>query len=330
MSVEVSAVKTTEPPRAGQARWGRVAPYLVLISVVALVVAFSIITPEPVVEISIPRPSALSESDGHQLRGGFWDVEEMWLGSKLEFSEQQEIAKGDQASDRFYRGERPVAYQGSTRRLRITSNQTFEITSLRYDVSGMSVTNEYESTEMVYITRFDPEGMGTVNALPIAWNEEKADVLKKLDAGESLKGLYEFNGNLMQVYFPGDTQAQRPAVIPKTLSSQDRLFMLRRIKGIISYPECWAELHDGHGQDLGINGVHFYIIPDDGRQRKIISVPLTTPIRKAVDHRRTGEADRLRLKWEIVTFCHTNGWIVQTLLPYYSSPRWMHRDDYYP
>ena len=85
MSVEVLAQETSDAPRVGPARWGRLIPYLVLISVVSVVVTFASLTPGPVVEIPIPLPPALSESDGQELHGGFWGVEEMWLGATLNF-----------------------------------------------------------------------------------------------------------------------------------------------------------------------------------------------------------------------------------------------------
>ena len=315
MSVEVPAVKTSEPPRVVLTRWERLIPYLVLVSVVAVVVAFSTLTPETVVEIPIPLPPALSESDGQELRGGFWVVEEMWLGSQVEFSEQQQISRAGQASDRFYRGERPVTFQTSTRLLRITSNQTFEITSQLRDVSNMVGTSRPRVTEMVYITRFDPVGMGTVNALPIAWNEEKGDVLKKLDAGESLKGLYAFNGNTMQVYLPGDTQAKRPTAIPKTLSPLDRLFRLSRFSpgprgqenGVRSYyPPTWAEIYDWKTKMYNSDGSIIRVTDDRhyaGPQFNRIPVPYSTPIEKFVDPAHTKNNFLIH---------HTNGWIVQT------------------
>ena len=314
MSIEVPAVKPTEPPRVGPTGWGRFIPYLVLFSVVAVVVAFSTLTPETVVEIPIPLPPALSESDGQELRGGFWVVEEMWLGSQVEFSEQQEIISAWQASNRWTRGERPVTFQTSTRLLRITSNQTFEITSQLRDVSNMVGTSRPRVTEMVYITRFDPVGMGTVNALPIAWNEEKGDVLKKLDAGESLKGLYAFNGNTMQVYLPGDMKAKRPTAIPKTLSSQDRLFILRRAldfesdrRPIEDYPT--EELPGTVGMDakLTTDGtVEYRSHPDYYWRVEDIPPPISRPIEKAVDPRRTGRMQ---------AFLLPNGWIVHTEPP---------------
>ena len=85
MNIEVPAVKTSDAPRVGPARWGRLIPYLMLISVVSVVVTFASLTPGPVVEISLPPPPALSESDSQELHGGFWGVEEMWLGATLNF-----------------------------------------------------------------------------------------------------------------------------------------------------------------------------------------------------------------------------------------------------
>ena len=123
MSDELPAVKTSEPPRVGPARWGRLIPYLVLISVVGVVVAFSSLTPEPVVEIPIPRPPALNESDGQELYGGFWVVKEMWLGSQLEYSREQEYGRKTQDYYRRSRGEPPVPFQYSKRLLRISSHQ---------------------------------------------------------------------------------------------------------------------------------------------------------------------------------------------------------------
>ncbi len=313
MSVEISAVKTSEPHRDGPARWVQLIPHLVLLLVVAIVVTVSSLTPDSVVEIPISCRPALSESDGLELFGGFWVVEEMWLGSQLEFSEQHEMSKWDKASDRWNQGERPVSYQESNRIVRITPDHTFEITSELCDVADMVLTCRCRLTEMVYLTRFDPEGMGTVNAVPIAWDEEKEVVLKKLDAGESLRGLYSLNGKKMSIYLPGDSHGLRPREIPEVLSPTDRLFLLRRASDSESenvyYPVTWAESYYGKTDKINSDGTVNVLLDDGnpmGPQLEKIPVPLTTPIEKAVDPPRTEGT---------FTFCHTNGWIVQTVPP---------------
>ena len=178
-------VGTAEPQVVHSTRWARFIPYFVLIPVVAMVVAFFKTTPEPVVDIPIPRPPALDKSEGQKLQGGFWIVEEMWLGSKLEFSAQEEWGRLSTEADRLDRGEMPRTVLFSNRLARISASHTLEVASRLVHVTNRMMTDGPWLTDMVFITRFDPDGMGTVNALPIAWNEEKEDVLKKLDAGES-------------------------------------------------------------------------------------------------------------------------------------------------
>ena len=133
MSIELPSLETTNPPRVESTRWRKFGPYLVLISVITLVVAFSTPTPEPVVEIPIPRPPALDESDAQKLRGGFWNVEEMWLGAKLEFSEQAEIKCLSLATDRLERGEPPITARFSYRLARLTPHNTLEISSQQHE-----------------------------------------------------------------------------------------------------------------------------------------------------------------------------------------------------
>lgn len=307
-------VEASEPRVVRSTHWGRFIPYFVLISVFAMVFAFSNPTPEPVVENPIPHAPALDESEGQKLRGGFWIVEEMWLGSKLEFSAQAEWGRLSTEADRLDRGETPRIVLFSNRLARISSSHTLEVASRLVHVTNMMTDGPW-LTDMVFITRFDPEGMGTVNALPIAWNEEKEDVLKKLDAGESLKGLYSFNGGTMQVYLPGDTSMPRPTSIPKALNPADRLFTLNRYEErderslSFSYPPNWDDSYYGKTEKLNSDGtLAYHIIDGNPREGQVemIPVPLTTPIEQAVDPPRTKRT---------FTFCHTNGWIVQTEPP---------------
>ncbi len=315
MSVEVLAQETSEPPRVGPARWGRLIPYLVLISVVAMFVFFSKPnpalkpSPEPVVEIPIPRPPALSDSEAKDLRDGFWSIEELWLDRQLAYSHGLEM-------QRFHQIEEPLRMMYARWTARLTQN-TLEVTSQRTERVGDTIYFESKPrlTQMVFITRFDPEGMGTVDALPISWNEEKGDVLNRIDAGESLKGLYEIEELYLWIYIPANADTPRLRQIPDKLSLGDRLFKLSRYStGPRSeendvrsyYPPTWAEIYDWKTKMYNSDGSIISVTDDRhyaGPQFNRIPVPYSTPIEKFVDPAHTKN---------VFLIHHTNGWIVQT------------------
>ena len=316
MSVDLPPEGTSNPPRVESSRWRRIAPYLVLVSVVVVVVAFSSVTPEPVAEIPIPRPPALDESDGQKIRAGFWAVTEMWIGSTLEYSEQEE-------EDEFRRqkklqlepNESSLPLECLEVTARISPKRTFEISRRSFVIETVTGNRTGKDTSqrtiMVFATRFDPDGMGTIDALPIAWNEEIEGVLENLDGSEALKGLYVINGNTMQVYLPGDTSSFRPRSIPKHLRPADRLFRLRRRSEgersyVKYYPLDWPQKFDGTIQKINTDGtVEFRSFDGNDCIMRVEQLPhpLTTPIEQAVDPPRSKRT---------FTFCHTNGWILQT------------------
>lgn len=285
--------------------WRACFPYLILGVVVMVFIAFTNGRPQPVMNESPQRLPSLDEESIKQLLGGPWLIREVWNGTQCVFSKQQEIARFDGVdysqlntgmswwSARIEKGTLQIVSQRETRNRKSPELWT----------SG-----EWR-TEMVFVVRFDPEGLGTVDALPIDWNEEIEPIRKRIDAGESRKGLYKLNGREMRVYIPADTGPRRTS-IPEKLTPGDLLFAVCRYeenhRGGLFFPRDLPEKFDGKIQSLNADGTVDYISFDGHRmvmRVEQLPQPVKTPIAKAVDPPPTDKT---------ITFCHTNGWIVQT------------------
>ena len=302
-TIESSAVETTTSVVPPAPRWWRVLPILGIGLAVLIAAWMPPRRPTLPEDTSILRPAALDTASADELRNGLWCIEEMQLGQKTEFSRQRQTNRS--IPGHLWRWTACV------------SRDTLEITSVNLLNNG----GPGDQTAMVFVVRYDPEGMGTLNALPIRWNDEKEDVLRRIDADESLKGLYDFNGGRMRIWIPGDASASRPTNIPATLSHADRLFELRRYPDRevsatpVLLPSRMPMDFKGTIHKINSDGTVEFTTLDgyDGIMRvEDLPQPITTPIEP---YSHPPRSDR------IFIFRHTNGWIVQTESPENPQPR---------
>lgn len=285
--------------------WRACYPYLILGAVVMMIIALTNGRPQPVADEAPQQLPSLDEESIKHLLGGPWLIREVWNGQQCFFSKQQEIARFDGVDySKLNTGMSEWSARIEKGTLQIVSQRTVRSRkSPEFWIGGQW------RTEMVFVVRFDSDGQGTVDALPIDWNEEIEPVRKRIDAGESRKGLYKLNGQELRVYIPADTGPRRTS-IPEKLAPGDHLFAVCRYeqnhRSGLSFPRDLPEKFDGKIQKINPDGTVDYISFDGHRMRMRVEQlpqPVKTPITKAVDPPPTDST---------ITFCHTNGWFVQT------------------
>ncbi len=200
MSSSVPSETDAIPRRKWPIWWPFAALVVALLLIVAIPGAKSI--PDdgelPVTPLSSP---SLDPAIAKSLRETLWYFDQQWFGPECVFD-----------SDRVGTGS--VPFRPFEMRYAIVTPDTIEIHTLRFTriVNGVP-SPDVMRTEMVLVTKFDPEGGGTLDAVSIEWDEDKKLALQKIEAGDCRKGCYVVNDKTMAVYLArqGDP---RPTVIP--------------------------------------------------------------------------------------------------------------------